>query len=968
MIQEVRVFNVVGNDVHGQDIRYEINRTLGITTITDIRTVKVYRFEGIGEQEAVQLSQALLSESINQTCLINKQTDNTGAKKVEVGYKPGVMNPEVSSLFKAARDLGVNLTAADTSLEYHFYGGVSDQQVQEILDRLLVNKTVERVIEEKPYTLAIAAPVGAIDVIALRDMSEDELITFAKNNQLFLNKDEMCAIQNYFKSIGRDPYDAELETIAQTWSEHCSHKTFKAKLIVDGKEKEPLMTRLKNTAQKFSNDVVSAFVDNAGVLRFYDGYAIAGKVETHNSPSAIEPYGGAATGSGGVFRDIMGTGQGAKVIASTDMFCFAPPNLSDERLPPGCLHPNYLLRRVVAGVRDYGNRMGIPTNNGSVHFHEDFRAKPTVIVGAYGIAKEEQSIKGTPEIGDTIFVVGGRTGRDGIHGATFSSGEMTAATVSVNASAVQIGNPIEEKRTADALLACRDAGFIRAITDCGAGGFSSAIGEMGAEIGVQVELERVPLKYQGLAPWEMWVSESQERMVCAVAPEHADAFAVICAEHNVEATEIGTFTGNKKLYVTYEGKTVCDLEMDFLHEGMPPRVMEASSFSVRPACAAKPCCARHSFKRRLGRRREQGRRIEGKEHGVSKDIYCSIMSHWNICSKEPIVRQYDHSVQGTNVLPPFSGVKQDGPNDAVVLTPLLDKPYGLIISHGMNPILNRIDPYKGSLWAIAEALANLVAVGGNPKQVALIDNFIWPYPDKESLWALDAAIDACVDAMELFEIPFISGKDSLSSTYRYSSGEVLKIPPVLCVSAFGKIPDVSKTITADFKYDNSCIVLVGDLDVHAMGGSAYGDYVQLSGAQIPDITINHLPTIFNTLHQNIANGNIVSCHDISEGGIAVALAEMCFGGEVGATIDLAHIKDDQPDFLFFNETAGCFLVEVTEQVLERNIFAEIPHSVLGKTSKEKRIDVAYAEQELCSVDIEVLRSAWQQPMKEVFHT
>jgi phosphoribosylformylglycinamidine (FGAM) synthase-like enzyme len=271
---------------------------------------------------------------------------------------------------------------------------------------------------------------------------------------------------------------------------------------------------------KHDKNIVSAFVDNSGVMEFYDGMSICGKVETHNSPCAIEPYGGAMTGSGGVFRDVLGTGQGAKTIASTDIFCFANPNLSDKQLPVGCLRPDYLLKRVVTGVRDYGNRMGIPTNNGSVHFHDDFRAKPTIIVGAYGIIPTKQAQKGQAKTGDVCVAMGGKTGRDGIHGATFSSAEMTDRTINVNSSAVQIGNAIEEKRMFDAMIEARDAGLIRAIQDCGAGGFSSAIGEMGEETGVKVDLSKAPLKYQGLSPWEIWISEAQERMVIATAPKN----------------------------------------------------------------------------------------------------------------------------------------------------------------------------------------------------------------------------------------------------------------------------------------------------------------------------------------------------------------------------------------------------------------------------------------------------------------
>lgn len=958
MIHEVRTRSI-GCDTRGDTLLHEIRTALGITSITCIKAVKVYRLEGIDAKEAAILTKEVLFEAINQEHVINAPLVKGATTTIEVGVKPGVMNPEVASLQKAAHDLKIStLTAADTSWEYHFYGTMTEQELEQILNRFLVNKTVERVITYKPATLCITGFVGSVTTVPLRTMFDQELMRCAKEQQLFLNLAEMQEIQKHFCVLGRDPYDAELETIAQTWSEHCSHKTFKSPLLVNGEKKEPLFARLKKVAEQYAHNVVSAFVDNAGVFCFYEGYAVLGKVETHNSPSAIEPYGGAATGSGGVFRDVMGTGQGAKVIASTDMFCFAPPTLSYEQLPSGCLHPKYLLRKVVAGVRDYGNRMGIPTNNGSVHFHEDFKAKPTVIVGAYGIAPEQYCKKGVAQTGDRIFVVGGRTGRDGIHGATFSSGEMTANTISVNATAVQIGNAIEQKRMADALLVCRDAGLIRAITDCGAGGLSSAIGEMGADLGVQVNLEKVLLKYTGLAPWEIWVSESQERMVCAIAQEHVQQFKDICALYSTEVTDIGYFTGTKKLVVMYDTHKVCNLDMYFLHEGRPNITLYAE--------------------------KQAHTHVTSINIPVPDDweqLYCNVMSHWNICSKEPIVRQYDHGVQGTNALPPFTGQTQQGPTDAAVLTPLLDKPYGLIIGHGMNPILNRIDPYAGSVWAIVEALSNVVAVGGNPQDAALIDNFIWPYPDKESLYDLDQSMQACIDAMHAFKIPFISGKDSLSSTYRYADGSVLKIPPVLCISAMSKILDVTKTISSDFKKPNSVILFIGDIDTHAMGGSVYADVIGCNGGNVPTIDLVKTGKRFIALHQLIQAGLIRACHDISEGGIAVAVAEMCFGNTIGAVIELGIFGDQRPELLLFNETAGCFIIEVDQGMLGHPLFKELDYVVVGHTIADPKIIVysplAPKEQGTSFINgntilfltaIEKLRSAWQRPLKEIFNS
>lgn len=949
MIQEICVASK-DSDVRGDALLHEIKRTLGIHSITSIRTAKVYRFQGVNQNDAQRIARESLVDPLHESFVCNEPARFSADRVVELGSKPGVMNPEVASLQKAVKALGITtLAAADTSWQYYFSGDVSDEQIAQILDRLLLNKTVSKVITVKPATLIIEGIAPSVTTVAISSMSDAQLSDYAKKQQLFMSDAELAAIRSYFTQLGRDPYDAELETIAQTWSEHCSHKTFKAPLVVNGVEKLPLFTRLKKTAAKYDQNTLSAFEDNAGVFRFYDGFGIAGKVETHNSPSALEPYGGAATGSGGVFRDIMGTGQGAQVIASTDIFCFAPPTLEAKEIPPGCLHPDYLLRKVVAGVRDYGNRMGIPTNNGSVHFHKDFRAKPTVIVGAYGILPEERCQKGEPRATDRIFAVGGKTGRDGIHGATFSSDAMTDQTSTTSATAVQIGNPIEQKRMADALQAARDANLIRAVTDCGAGGFSSAVGEMGQTVGVHIELSRAPLKYAGLAPWEMWVSESQERMVCAIAPQDAQTFIEMCAKYNVEATDIGYFTGKQRLLVTHDGQTVCDMDMQFLHDGCP----------ITPLQAQK-------LKTELRSQKEYA--MPASEHGWV-DRYCAVMAHENICSKEPIVRQYDHTVQGMNALAPYAGVANDAPQDAAVLTPLYGKPYGLIISHGLNPILNRIDPYAGSWWAITEAMANLVAVGGNPRDAALIDNFIWPKPDAHYLWALDQAIEACVDAMDIFRIPFISGKDSLSSTYRFPDGNALHIPPVLCVSVFGKTPDVSKTISSDIKRSDSLLLLVGKLDSAAMGGSVYEQTIGMAACgRVPQSDTAQMADRFDQMHTRIMEGDVLACHDVSEGGIAAAVAEMCFGGRVGATLDLAPWKNARLDHLLFNETAGCFVVEVTQEVYECGKFTAIEHTVLGSTIQDQTITVSDATKALFSVSLDQLHNAWQRPMQEVFNS
>ncbi len=859
----------------------------------DSQMARVYRLEGISEKQAKILAEKLLCEKINQSYTINKPILTNA---IEIAYKPGVMNPEVASIIKAASDLGIKLLACDCSKEY--------------LNKAPVfNPLIEHIVKEEPKTLLIKGIAGKTKIIPLRQLTNNELMALSQD-KLFLSLEEMQAIQKYFQKIKKDPTDCELETLAQTWSEHSGHKTFKSEIMVDGIKKKPLIERIKNEALKHKKNIVSAFVDNSGVMDFYDDFAICGKGETHNAPSAIEPYGGAMTGSGGVFRDIAATGKGAKNVISQDVFCFAPPDYAKEKLPPGTLPPKYLLERVVAGVRDYGNRMGIPTNNGSIHFHNDFRARPTVFVGAYGIMPKIYAKKGVPKSGDLIVVVGGRTGRDGIHGATFSSGEMTERTKEINATAVQIGNPIEEKRMFDALLESRDENLIRVVQDVGGGGFSSAIGEIGEDLGVSVDMKKAPLKYQGLSPWEIWMSESQERMIVVLQKKNLKKFVKICQKYNTESSVLGKFDGSRKLNVTFGQEVICNLDMQFLHHGLPKKLLKITKPKSHP---------------------ERAKRVEGSILSQKEWIRAieKVLESGDVCSKEPIVRMYDHTVQGTSVLPPFTGVKMDGPNDAVVIRPFLDKPYGMIVAHGLNPALNNIDPYWGSIWAATEAISNYAAVGGDYKNASLINNYIWPFPDEESLWSLDQSVTAVVDFMKTLKIPVISGKDSLSSTYRGADGKVIKIPPVLIMSVFGKIPDVKKTVSSDFKKIGSTIVFVGKQDLKI------------------------LPKVLDTIYRAIQTGQVLSCHDISEGGLITALFEMCLGGAMGAAIKQASL---------FDETAGTFLVEVENETVAKKLFAGVPYAILGKTQKENNIKV----EKLFEVSVGQLAKAWKKPMREIF--
>lgn len=936
-------------DIEGQRVLNNVHE-LGIRSVNSVRVVKIYKLEGeIDSNQLDNIINNLLVEHLWQEHALNSPViKSNGAMEIEIARKLGVMDTEIDSIMKAVSDMGIDgLKMAGTGKKYIFDGEFTEEELKLITGKILKNKTVERVVSEPEQTLVIGSKRKPTQTIPIRELNDQELMELSKD-KLWLNLEEMHAIQQYFQKEEKDPTDVEIETLAQTWSEHCCHKTFNAQLTINRKKKSSLMSRLKKATVLAKKDwCLSVFVDNAGVIEFDEEYGVCGKVETHNSPSAIEPYGGAMTGSGGVFRDIMACGLGAKVLLSTDMFCFAQPDLPMSAVPAGCLHPRRLLKEVVRGVRDYGNRMGIPTNNGSVHFHNDYRAKPSVIVGAYGIMPKRFIHKEKLRKGDLIVSVGGKTGRDGIHGVTFASGSMTERTEKVSSSAVQIGNAIEQKRMFDAILVCRDRGLLRYVQDCGGGGYSSAIGEIAEATGANVYLECVPLKYPGLASWEIWVSESQERMVLIVAPENVAEVKKICSAYNVGATVLGEITDTKRLRLFYKDKLECDLSVDFLHNGCP---ITKKCGTYQPSTYVEPKLA---------------------EPSDYKKVLKQLLASGDICSKEAIVRQYDHEVQGTSVVKPFSGKKRDAPNDAAVISPILGSDKGLAVAHGMIPIYSRIDPYWGAVAAIDEAVRNLICVGVNPEKIALIDNFIWPTPDEESLGDLDRAVDGCYDTAVALKMPFVSGKDSLSSTYKASDGTVIKIPPTLCISAFAPVESIYQTITAGFKRPGNAIFILGTT-TEELGGSAYYALKGEIGNSVPKHNPYQAWRIYQKLHQAIRRGFVVAAHDCSEGGLAVAVAEMCFGG-YGAEIELAKVptsgrKLNRADHILFSESNSRFAVEVRKNKVEQfsKLMQGSAYGKLGKVVSQPILSINHQGIKILEAGVDELKKAWKKPMQQIW--
>jgi phosphoribosylformylglycinamidine synthase len=887
---------------------------------------------------------------------------------VHVLPKPGVMDPVAQSVAGAIADFGLRTEAVRT-LKKYWIDGLPADRIEALCSKVLANDAIEQSVVGplRCGRLEIGAPyVFRLVTVPIRTMDDRSLAELSLRGQLYLSPAEMRTIQACFQKLARDPTDVELETIAQTWSEHCSHKTLTGRIHYrdpsgqrhfENMLRETIFAATEKIRAELGPDdwCVSVFQDNAGVVRFDEDYNVVFKVETHNHPSALEPYGGANTGIGGVIRDPMGTGMGAKPIANTDVFCFAPPDTPAESLPPGVLHPRRVTCGVVSGVRDYGNRMGIPTVNGAVYFDPRYLGNPLVFCGNIGLIPRDKSSK-EPKAGDLVVAVGGRTGRDGIHGATFSSAELHSQSDTVSGGAVQIGNAITEKMLLDVLLAARDRGLYSAVTDCGAGGFSSAVGEMGEKIGAEVHLERVPLKYEGLSYTEIWISEAQERMVLSVPPEKWEELRELCASEGVEATAIGRFVRTGRLHLEYDGHAVADLPMDFLHNGRPPVVRDAVYEPPPPAAShTPPLAASHT----------PGEAASGR---YTKPLL-AILAAPNVCSKEWVIRQYDHEVQGATVVKPLVGVAGDGPSDAAVLRPVHGSYRGLVVACGMNPCYGDLDPYWMAASAIDEALRNCVAVGADPRRTAILDNFCWGNTDRpETLGSLVRAALACYDVATALGTPFISGKDSLNNEFRpKNAAEAVAIPPSLLISALGQIDDVRRAVTMDLKEPGNLLYQVG-VTRDELGGSHFARLHGRAGGAVPRVDPQQARRIFDALHRAIAAGLVRACHDPSEGGLAVAAAEMAFAGGCGLTISLADVPREgtlDPAALLFSESNTRFLCEVAAADAPRfeRMLDGLPHARIGKLTSDAMLAILDGTVALVESDLATLKEAWQKTLR-----
>ncbi len=1059
----------------------------------------IYLIESpLGDGAIDRVAHELLADPITQQAIVGITPVAEGQSLIEVHYLPGVMDPVAQSAREAIiemmpgpRKLAIDDIEIRTGWRFDLsnVNATGGQLVQ--FARQQMGNTVVQEIHTTPFHPG-EFPHGhpyemRVTQVMIRDLDDAGLMRMSREAHLFLSLDEMRAVRDHYRTQGREPNDIELETLAQTWSEHCVHKTLKATIRYKepqspstpvpgsldfinrpGHEVNPdgsitIHNLLKSTIAAATKKLtqgdgenppvvdwcVSVFVDNAGIIKFDDVDAVCIKVETHNHPSAIEPYGGAATGIGGCIRDVMGTGLAARPIANMDVFCVADPGWSSEfkvpsselkdnepdlgspnselgtqnselppsnselgtrnselTLPRGIIHPKRILQRVVAGVRDYGNRMGIPTVNGAVWFHEDYLGNPLVFAGCVGIIPLDKCF-GESQPDDRIIALGGRTGRDGIHGATFSSAELTDTHADEFSHAVQIGNAITQKKTLDVILQARDhqdGCLFHGITDCGAGGFSSAIGEMGGRIGARVTLDTAPLKYRGLSYTEIWISEAQERMVLAVPQHNIEKLRALCEAENVEMCDLGQFgwnapgTNDPTLLLTYQGAQVGAMSMHFLHEGIPMPTREAEWNSVSsefrvPSSELKdnePDLG--SSNSELGTRNSELTPSNSELRTQNSELLSclhALLSHPNIASKHWIIRQYDHEVQGGSVIKPLVGPCQDGPGDAAVIRPKLGSDRGIAIGCGLAPNLGEKatatftatdgDSYWMTLAAIDEAVRNVVCAGADPTRIAILDNFSWPRcDDPKQLGSVVRAAEACYDGALAYRTPFVSGKDSLSNQFTKEDGGVITIPPTMLITALAIVPDVLRSRTMDAKKPGNALLLIGDT-TGAMGGSHLAminknkirnPKSEIRNRHIPRVDLTQGPLNAAAIASLISQGLIASAHDCSDGGLLVAAAEMAFAGRVGLDINLAGVQTREPlteTEMCFAETPSRYLVEVAPDKIDGVIRTlrqmNVPFGQVGTFAKHDQLTVRSPKAgRLLEAALDELRETWKKPL------
>lgn len=926
---------------------------------------------------------------------------------IEIGFKPGVTDNSAKAVVDAFKVLDVE-TKISTGKILWIKGGLDRKEAELFAKEVLANPLLNSIKVLSPgelksnsrfenITLPEVKISGAGEVNAINlDLTEKELEKLSIDRCLALTNDELTTIKNYYDSeevvnerkasgLPSCPTDVELEVLAQTWSEHCKHKIFAAEIAYSEnvapkygptlgniKVNSLFKSFIKDTTEKIKEDkgidwLISVFSDNAGIVRFDKNVDLCFKAETHNSPSALDPYGGALTGILGVNRDILGCGLGARPIANTDVFCFAPSDLGDhdngKSLPVGPKPPRRMIEGVHKGVEDGGNKSGIPTVNGAFFFDPNYAGKPLVFCGTVGVMPQLLEDGRTTELkgqkaGDRIYMVGGAIGADGIHGATFSSLELDENSP---ATAVQIGDPITQKRVMDFMMVARDRGLFSSVTDNGAGGLSSSVGEM-AELsgGAIVDLEKCPTKYPGLKPYELFISESQERMTFSVSPENAKEFEDLALEYSVSATDIGEFTDKGFLEIRYGVELVGKLNLEFLHNGLPQMKLTSKWDG--------------EIEQRENWHKSQ---IKKDFNGVVnrsfiEESLLSILSRPTVASKEEWVRRYDHEVQGATHIKPFGGKSGEAPNDSGVvwLGPHGgEKDNAIAIGCGIAPRISMYDTYLMAQFAVDESFRNIVSSGADPEMVCLLDNFCWPDPifhkdkNKDGDHKLAQLVRACKglsDICEAYGSPLVSGKDSMKNDFRGKNGygEDIKVSvlPTLLVSAMGKTT-IGATAQSSFRNPNEKVYVLGGLGKGLLG-SEFLETIEIEDESLPEIDLKKNYELYKKIHSGLKQKLVSSIHDVSDGGVATALAEGCFGNEIGLEVELT--SDLSPHEVLFNESPGRFVVTVAGE--NESSFLELFQEealLIGTTNDSENIRITMNDELMLNKSVSELQSAWR---------
>jgi len=976
-------------DVRGELVKRQLSADHGLE-ISSVRSIVGFLVKSEIDSEAIRPRvDDLFTDPIIEIGTVDALTledrslfSNRPDISISIGFKPGVTdNPGKAALdgFRTIfPDCGEEAQVA-TYLTFAFNGipkgtdakWLAGQLHNGLIERALTSEGDEE-IPAIPFPTVVPSEYLQPATIDL-EVEDEELIKLSDEGLLALNLEEMQTIQAHYRdpevraaraAMGlpeNAPTDVELECLAQTWSEHCKHKIFAAHIHhIDSETGEDceidslFKTHIMKPTLDMKDEVdwlLSVFHDNSGVIAWDDEWSMCMKAETHNSPSALDPYGGAMTGIVGVNRDILGTGLGARPIANTDVFCFGPPDWEGD-LPENLFPPSRVFRGVHAGVRVGGNESGIPTVNGAIVFDDRYIGKPLVYCGTIGmmprrLADGRESHEKNPKAGDLVYMVGGRVGYDGIHGATFSSLELTEESPS---SAVQIGDPITQKKMVDMILEARDAGLITCITDNGAGGLSSSIGEMAEYTnGCEIDLAKVPLKQEGLSSWEILVSESQERMTVAVTEADAPAFEALAALHEVEATLVAYFTDTGLFHVKHGESTVASLPIEFLHDGVPQLRLESEWVAPSHPEFIYPNGTNHS------------------------SLLLRMLARPNIASKETWVRQYDHEVIAQTAVKPFVGIERDGPGDAGLLAPLHGSTHGLVVSNGISPRYSDIDAGAMAAAAVDEAVRNAVCTGVDLSRIAGLDNFCWPDPieskktpdGKFKLAQLVRANRELERICRAYFVPCISGKDSMKNDY--GSGEnKISIPPTLLFSVFGDHPDVRYTTTSDLKPGESLYIIgeskqeLGASELAFMlteAGEAKGIGGEVPRLPSPERNLSN----YKALTEAIQTGLVRTAHDCSEGGVAIAIAEMCIGGRTGAEIDIDGPGNADQIGRLWGESLGRIIVGVAQSKRSEFLKQMSGHDLtyLGETIDGNDLRIYDGDEILVEANVLEMVTAWK---------